>query len=810
MKTSLNWLKDYIDIQDTPAELSEILTNLGLEVEGEDTIESIKGGLKGLIVGHVTECIKHPNADKLSLTKVNVGGEEDLQIVCGAPNVAAGQKVVVAQVGTELFPIEGDPFTIKKGKIRGEVSEGMICAEDEIGIGQDHDGIIVLAEGAVIGMPAAEIFEVTEDTVYDIGLTPNRSDATNHIGVAEDLCAYYNFQNGANTKVKNPETIGLDQISSGDDIKVSVEEPGACPRYSGICLSDIKIEPSPQWMQERLKAIDVRPINNVVDITNYVLHEYGQPLHAFDRRHITGDHIKVQFLPAGAVFQSLDEVERKLTAHDLMICDGKDNGMCIGGVFGGIKSGVKDDTTSIFLESAHFEAQGIRKTSTHHNLRTDAAKCFEKGSDPNVTVKALMRAVYLLQEYAGAKVASRLVDIYPDQIEPKEIAVRRSAVSRLIGNDFSHDQLMVIYQSLNFEPATTDEENYVLKIPTNKADVTREVDVIEEVLRIYGYNSVEVSTTIKAALQVAEPVNIQILRDKLSERLIGKGYHEIMGLSLVTANQAEAVTLSAGKENVSVNNTSNIDLNIMRPDMLLSMLNTVSYNFNRQQNNLKLFEFGKTYHKVDDFKETEYLAMIQTGIINTKAWQGENELSDIYSIKRLVNEILSSCGLTKYQVRTIDDERFATGLQYHQGDNVIASFGVVSEGLKQSAEIKNDILYGEISVKSLLRKLKKAKIKVEDISKFPESNRDIALVVDEKVNYQDIETIIKKTGKNNITDVNLFDVYRDDQMSSEGKKSYAVSMTFVSHAKSLSDKEINKIMNKIIESAKRQLGAELR
>jgi len=459
-------------------------------------------------------------------------------------------------------------------------------------------------------------------------------------------------------------------------------------------------------------------------------------------------------LPTGAVFQSLDEVERKLSANDLMICDGEDNGMCIGGVFGGLKSGVKDDTTNIFLESAHFEAQGIRKTSTLHNLRTDAAKCFEKGSDPNVTVEALLRAVYLLQEYAGAKVTSNLVDIYPDKIEPKEIAVRRSAVSRLIGNDFSHEQLMGIYESLNFEPATADEENYVLKIPTNKADVTREVDVIEEVLRIYGYNSVEVSNTIKAALQVAEPVNIQILRDKLSERLIGKGYHEIMGLSLVTAHQAEAVSSSDGRENVSVNNTSNIDLNIMRPDMLLSMLNTVSYNFNRQQNDLKLFEFGKTYHKTDDFKETEYLAMIQTGIINNKAWQGENESSDIYSIKRLVNEILSSCDLTKYQVRTIDDERFVTGLQYHQGDNVIASFGVVSEGLKQSAEIKNDILYGEISVKSLLRKLKKAKIKVEDISKFPESNRDIALVVDEKVNYRDIEKIIKKTGKNNITDVN--------------------------------------------------------
>ena len=809
MKTSLNWLKDYIDIKDSPAELSEILTNLGLEVEGEDTIESVKGGLRGLIVGHVTECIKHPNADTLALTKVNVGAAEDLQIVCGAPNVAQGQKVVIAQVGTKLYPTTGDPFTIKKGKIRGEVSQGMICAEDEIGMGTDHDGIIVLPEDTAVGVPVAEIYEVSEDTVYDIGLTPNRSDATNHLGVAEDLCAYYNFHGEDKAQVATPQSQTTDGISAGDDIAVTVADSQACPRYSGICLSDIHIGPSPQWMQDRLKAIDVRPINNVVDITNYVLHEYGQPLHAFDRRQISGDHIKVQFLAEGAVFQSLDEVERKLSNHDLMICDGQDNGMCIGGVFGGLKSGVKDDTTSIFLESAHFEAQGIRKTSTQHNLRTDAAKCFEKGSDPNVTVKALMRAVYLLKEYAGAKVASNLIDIYPNRIEPKEITVRRSAVSRLIGNDFSHEQLMIIYKSLNFNPITTDEEHYVLQIPTNKADVTREVDVIEEVLRIYGYNSVTTSNSIKAALQIAEPVSIQSLRDKLSERLIGKGYHEIMGLSLVTSHQAETLE-HTGKDHVSVNNTSNIDLNIMRPDMLLSMLNTVSYNFNRQQNDLKLFEFGKTYHKTDDYKETEYLAMIQTGIINTKAWQGEDELSDIYSLKQLVNEVLSSCGMTKYQVRKIDDQRFATGLQYHQGDNIIASFGVVSEGMKQSAEIKNDILYAEISMKPLLRKLKKSKIKVEDISKFPESKRDIALVVDDMVSYQEIEAIIKKTGKNSITDVNLFDVYRDEKMTAEGKKSYAVSMTFVSHAKSLSDKEINKMMNKIIEGTKRQLGAELR
>jgi phenylalanyl-tRNA synthetase beta chain len=810
MKTSLNWLKDYIDIKDSPSELSEILTNLGLEVEGEDTIESVKGGLRGLIVGHVTECIKHPNADKLSLTKVNVGGAEDLQIVCGAPNVAAGQKVVVAQVGTELFPTDGEHFTIKKGKIRGETSEGMICAEDEIGIGTDHDGIIVLPEDTAVGRPVAEIYEVSEDMVYDIGLTPNRSDATSHIGVAEDLCAYYNFHGEGKAQVRVPETLTIDKISGSDDIKVTVADSAACPRYSGICLSDIKIGPAPQWMQDRLKAIDVRPINNVVDITNYVLHEYGQPLHAFDRRQITGDQIKVQFLKKGTVFQCLDEVDRKLSDKDLMICDGQDNGMCIGGVFGGLKSGVKDDTTNIFLESAHFESQGIRKTSTHHNLRTDAAKCFEKGSDPNVTVKALMRAVYLLQEHAGGKVTSNLVDIYPDKIEPKEITVRRSAVGRLIGNDFSHEQLMVIYKSLNFDPSTTDGEHYDLKIPTNKADVTREVDVIEEVLRIYGYNSVTVSNTIKAALQVADPVTIQGLRDKLSERLIGKGYHEIMGLSLVTAHQADILTRTPGLDHVAVNNTSNVDLNIMRPDMLLSMLNTVSYNFNRQQNDLKLFEFGKTYHKTEDYKETEYLSMIQTGVIHTKAWQGEDEHSDIYSLKQLVNEVLSSCGMTKYQVRKIDDDRFATGLQYHQGDNVIASFGVVSEGMKESAEVKNDILYAEISVKSLLRKLKKTKIKVGDISKFPESKRDIALVVDDKVTYQEIEAIIKKTGKNSITDVNLFDVYRDDNMTAEGKKSYAVSMTFVSHAKSLSDKEINKIMNKIIESAKRQLGAELR
>ncbi len=808
MKISLNWLKDYLKIDISESELSEILTNLGLEVEGQETIESIKGGFRGLVVGEVTSCVKHPNADKLSLTTVNIGFEEDLQIVCGAPNVAQGQKVIVASVGTELHPSNGDSFRIKKGKIRGEVSEGMICAEDEIGIGTDHDGIIVLPENTVIGALASDVYQVTYDTVFDIGLTPNRSDATAHLGVAEDLVAYFNFHRDQRLKLNYPSVYEQTTEGLAENVSVNLIEPRSCPRYSGICLSNIKIGPAPDWIQERLKAVDVRPINNVVDITNYVLHEFGQPLHAFDLRAISDNTINVKYLPEGSKFVSLDEVDRKLSKSDLMICDGNDNGMCIGGVFGGIKSGVKDDTDAIFLESAHFEPQGIRKTSTYHNLRTDAAKCFEKGSDPNITVRALMRAVYLLQEYAEAKVSSQLVDIYPSEIIPKEIEVRRSKINKLIGNDLTHEDFKNIFNSLSFSPFSGDEENYTVQIPTNKADVTREVDVAEEVLRIYGYNNVITTNRINAAIQVAEPIDLGNMRNALGNRLIGKGYHEIMGLSLVTADQLDNLGL-VHKNAVWINNTSNIDLNVMRPDMLSSMLTTVAYNFNRQQQDLRLFEFGKTYRKEEDYKEIEYLSIIQTGVVESKGWQGNDETASFYSLKRLVNEIFENCGMTKYQVSELDDIRFTIGMKYHHGQNVIASFGLVSDKFRETAGIKHEVWYAEISVKSLLSKLKKTQIKVEDISNYPESKRDLALIIPNEIRYKDLESLIRKTGKT-ISNINLFDVYRDAENIGSNKKSYAISMTFVSHEKSLSDKDINKTINKIIEAAKRQFRAELR
>ncbi len=813
MKISLNWLKDYIDIKESPGELSEILTNLGLEVEGMEEKESIPGGLKGLVVGEVKECIKHPNADKLSLTKVDIGRSELLQIVCGAPNVDQGQKVIIAPVGTTLYPVDNKEFVIKKGKIRGEVSEGMICAEDEIGVGNDHNGIIVLPMDTIVGALAADYYNVTTDTVYDIGLTPNRSDATSHLGVARDLAAYYTYQTDKVVSIKAPQSVNLDELSKIDDaIEVSVIDRKACPRYSGICLEDLIIKPSPLWIQERLQSVDVRPINNVVDITNYVLHEYGQPLHAFNRSAISNNKISVRKLEEGTTFKTLDEVDRILSSEDLMICDGLDQGMCIGGVFGGIKSGVKDDTTSIFLESAHFEAQGIRKTSTRHNLRTDAAKCFEKGSDPSITVLALARAVKLLEEYAGAKVSSKLIDILDDDIVLKSLTIRRSKVISLIGDSISHHTLMNILNALSMSPKSEDEEHYQVLVPSDKADVVREVDVIEEILRIYGFNAVSIDDRINAAIQVAEVPSMHALRNKLAADVVGKGYHEMMGLSLINTSAADELSGIDTNQLVRVNNTSNIGLNTMRFDMLISVLDAVQYNFNRQQNDLRLFEFGKIYTKKgEEFVEEEKMILVQTGSLDGQSWRGNGEYADFYSLKRLVQEVLLSSGIEKYQVKSLDNDiRFAIGLEYHQGPNILASFGIVSDEYAKLKELKHDVAFGEINLKYLLKAQKKQRIKVMDISKFPEAQRDIALIMDEHVAFNDIEKLIKKTGKSDISKVILFDVYRDDKILGEGKKSYAINMTFVSSTKSLKDKEINKIVDKIVSTAERQYGAKLR
>jgi len=810
MKISLNWLKQYIDIPDTPDRLSEILTDLGLEVEGMDEVQTIPGGLEGLVVGEVMTCEKHPNADKLSLTTVNVGEENSLQIVCGAPNVAQGQKVIVATVGTMLYPSEGEPFKIKKGKIRGEVSEGMICAEDEIGLGASHDGIIVMPSEVKIGLEAAKYYNVESDYVYDIGLTPNRSDATSHIGVAKDLAAYYTYNSGKKVNLTIPETGDVLGSGSGQVISVDVKHTEGCPRFSGISVSNVKIGPSPKWMQERLQAIGVRPISNIVDITNYVLHEYGQPLHAYDQSKLQNQGIIVQTLDGGSKFTTLDEKERSLSENDLMICDANNNGLCIAGVFGGLTSGVVDTTTDIFLEAAHFNPLMIRKTSTIHNLRTDAARCFEKGSDPNITTVALARAVSLMIEYADAKVSSELIDIYPNPIVPRQIPVKLSHVNRLIGATLSPETFEHILSSLVIEVESKNEDDYIVSIPTDKADVIREADVIEEVLRIYGFNNIEIEDRLSISIPTNTQLEMPQLKRIIAQQLVAEGFNEMMGLSLIPSKYYEAFS-DVNERLVYINNTSNIHLDVMRPEMIVSGLVSVAHNLNRQQSQLSLYEFGRSYQSGEGSKvEKELLTLWMTGGKQRPSWNQSNSQIDFYNIKRTVQRILTRIGATKYQLREASNDRLAYGLQIHRGEQVIATFGAVNNKTKSILGIDEEVFYAELSLPVLLKIAAKSKTSFSEIPKFPSSTRDLSLVIANERTYQAMERIILSKGGKLLQSIELFDVYKDEEALGEGLKSYAVSLTFVDHDKSLQDKVLDKIMANIIRDLESKMGAKLR
>jgi len=679
MKTSLSWLKRYIDIDLSVEDLSDVLTTIGLEVEGIDEVEMIKGGLKGVVVGQIKTCGKHPDADKLSVTTVTIGGDEDLHVVCGAPNVAEGKKVLVATIGTMMY--NGDePWKIKKGKIRGQVSEGMLCAEDELGLGAGHDGIMLLPDDVAVGTPAAEYFNIESDTVYDIGLTPNRSDATCHLGVAKDVNAYMKINHGYTSDVKEPDISAFAVEYASYPIEVEVIDKVACPRYSGITLTEVKVGTSPEWIQNHLKSVGVRPINNIVDITNFVLHELGQPLHAFDADKITGKKIIVQKAKDGDKFVSLDEQERTLSADDLMICDGDGNGLCIAGVFGGLDSGVTDDTTNIFLESAHFEAGSIRRTSTKHLLRTDAAKVYEKGSDPNVTLQALKRAALLMVEYAGAKISSEIVDLYPSEITPKEITLTYEKVTRLIGTDISPDEIHNILRAMDMEITPVNEDKIKVFVPTNKADVTRDVDLIEEILRIYGFNKIPMPAKVSSTLNFTEYPNKRKIKETAADYLSASGFNEMMGLSLIESKYYRDILQFNEKELVFINNTSNIHLDIMRPEMMVSGLLSVLHNHNRQQQDVRLYEYGHSYRKTEeDFEETEYLTIFMSGKRNAESWRSDSKPKvDFFDLKKSVNMVLSRLGVTGYQIGEAEDDRLAYGLKYYRGQAIMAQFGEVS------------------------------------------------------------------------------------------------------------------------------------
>jgi phenylalanyl-tRNA synthetase beta chain len=813
MNISLNWLKDYIDIDLDPVKVGEILTDIGLEVEGEEEVESIKGRLEGIVIGYVKECGKHPNADKLSVTKVDVGGPETLDIVCGAPNVAAGQKVLVATIGTTLYSAEGEAWKIKKGKIRGEVSEGMICAEDELGLGTSHDGIMVLPEDAPVGGLAKDYFNIETDYVYEIGLTPNRSDATNHIGAARDLAAAMKVNYDYKGTLSMPDVDDFKVDSKDMSIDVVVENTEACPRFSGVAIRNIEIKPSPDWLKKRIEAVGVKSINNIVDITNFVLHELGQPLHAYDFNAISGKKIIVKTLPEGTIFKSLDEVDRKLRSEDLMICDGDGKGMCIGGVFGGIDSGVKEDTTSIFLEAAHFNAGFIRRSSMSHNLRTDAAKVFEKGSDPNITVFALKRAAMLIKELANGEIASDIIDIYPEPIEPMKIKSTYANINRMIGVDISPEKVAFILEAMDMEIVDKDDNGFTVAIPTNKADVTREADLIEEILRIYGFNNVPISGHISTAVITGSYPDPNDVRNKIADYLAANSFNEMMAVSLSESRYYKDIMTDYPEDQlVYINNTSNVHLDVMRPNMVFSGLEAVVRNQNRQNADLRLFEFGKTYIKSENaYKESEQLTLFMTGKHSLESWHNDGKaMTTYFTLKSYVENILKRLGVTSYQVSAISNDVFTYGLNYHRGPVPVVTFGKLAGSLVKQMDIKGEVFYAEFNWAPIFKACRKHNIIVESLNKYPSVRRDLALVVEKSVKFSDIAAIAVKTGKKLLRNINLFDVYESEKQLGANKKSYAVSFVFENPERTLKDKEIDKIMSQLIAGYESKLGAMIR
>ena len=811
MKISLNWLKEYLQVELPHEQIGEILTDIGLEVEGVEHFTNIEGGLEGVIIGEVVACEKHMNADKLSVTKVDIGGNEPLPIVCGAPNVAVGQKVLVATVGTMLYPQNGEPFKIKKAKIRGEESQGMICAEDELGLGDDHDGIIVLPESAQVGGPASSTIPIRNDVVYEIGLTPNRSDATSHIGVAKDLAAALKINFDHNGQVTVPDLSDWQVTKNDMSVPVVVENELACPRYSGVSISGIEVKSSPDWFKSRLESIGVRPINNIVDITNFVLHETGQPLHAFDYDKIEGRQILVKTLPQNTAFTTLDEVDRNLDETDLMICDGNSKAMCIAGVFGGMHTGITESSKNVFLESAHFNAKWIRKTSTRHHLRTDAAIRFEKGSDPNGTIYALKRAALLILDLAGGSIASDIVDVYPEAILRREIPVKYHHVNRLLGTDLQHEFILEILNAMNMEITAKSKDGVTVAVPTDKADVLREVDVIEEIIRIYGLNNIPEPTKLLSTISYSQRLDKQKLQSRVSEMLVAQGFCEMMALSIMPADYYASHLGVEEAKLIKVMNTSNVTLDTMRYHMLPGMLEAIARNQNRQEADLKLFEFGRTYGQSEDgIEENEWLTVAISGQWAAENWNQASKPNSFHTLKGVIDALIGLLGVSKKQISELNEKPFHYGLKYHQGRNDLVYFGTVDAKLLDSFDIKQAVFYGELNWQNLLKTVARHKVEIVDLPRFPHMRRDLALVIPNDVKFGDIVYIARKTGKTILKEINLFDVYRNNEQIGGGNKSYAISLIFQDDNKTLNDKEVDKVMSEIIDRCEKELKATIR
>lgn len=804
MTISYNWLSDYLPVRIDPERLSQILTSIGLEVEKMETFEDVKGGLKGLVLGEVLDVQQHPNADKLKLTKVSTGGEP-LQIVCGAPNVGAGQKVVVAPVGTTIYPASGEPLTMKVAKIRGVESYGMICAEDEIGLGASHAGIMVLPEEAKPGTPAADYFQPFSDVIYEIGLTPNRMDAMSHWGVARDVCAYLTHHDGTPARPVIPELhFQVDQPSL--DITVAVEDAEACRRYSGVCISGVKVGPSPKWMQERLKAIGLRPINNIVDITNYIQHETGQPLHAFDYDQIQGKKVVVKTLPNGTLFTTLDEKERKLNSEDLMICDAEAP-MCIAGVFGGLHSGVTESTTNIFLESAWFNPISIRKTSFRHGLRTDAATRFEKGVDISATASVLKRAAMLMKELAGASIASGVVDVYPSPEPKKELAFSYQYLQKLSGKAYPPQAVKSILESLQFIIVKEDADGLVLQVPYHKPDVSIPADVVEEILRIDGLDNIEIPSAITITPSVEEDDKSERLKEKVSAALTGVGFTEILTNSITNSAYFTEEELNGS---VKLLNNLSSELNILRPSMLQTALEVIAFNLNRKNNNLRLFEFGKTYSTtgVGDYQEPNHLCLYATGQMAENNWKGKGAAVDIYSLKGVATALFTAMNVKGVSFEKGENKDFDASLVASIGREKVGEIGVVKKALASQFDIRQQVLFADLYWDALIQKAA-GKVQFKGLSKFPPVERDLAMVVPKSMAYGEIPEQIKKLRIAQLQDVRLFDIFESEKLGRD-KKSLAVNFTFLDEEKTLTDKEIDSWMNKIMTALEKNLGAEIR
>jgi phenylalanyl-tRNA synthetase beta chain len=819
MKLSYNWLKKYIDPGMDVDELGELLTNCGLEVESIEKFQTIKGGLEGVVVGEVISCSKHPNADKLSLTTVNTGSGRLLPVVCGAPNVAAGQKVLLATVGTILYQNE-EAFEIKKANIRGEVSEGMICAEDELGLGTSHEGILVLPADAVPGMPASQYFNISEDHVLEIGLTPNRTDAMGHIGVARDIMAVINCRKSKGTQKLNlpsPDLFRAPQKPA--EIPVRVEDPRACPRFTGITISGVQVKASPEWMQNLLKAVGIRPINNIVDITNFVLMETGQPLHAYDTSAIEGNEVVVRKARPGEKFITLDEIERTLTPDDLLICNATD-GMCMAGVFGGAGSGVSEKTKNIFLESAHFDPSTIRKTAKRHGLSTDASFRFERGADINMTLPALKRAALLINELAGGKVSSEIIDIYPDPIEGWITEARYSHIHRLAGQEIETDLIDNILEDLDIRIIERNDDSITLLVPTYRYDVRREADIIEEILRIYGYNNIAYTDGVRASLMHQEHPDPDLLQNNLSDLLAGLGFTEVMNNSLTRAAIYEQSGAFDEKHTVNIENPLSTDLNAMRQSLLPGGLENIAFNQNRRITDIRFFEFGNVYRKVEasegknklaNYREEKRLALFICGRKQKESWNTSDNQTDFYHMKSVVMNILKKLGTPEDLLinRPVTNRVFGEGLAFLLNDNELVSFGSVDQSLLDSFEIRQNVFYADFSWNTIMGIVRQSVTAYKPVPRYPEVRRDLALLLDKQVSFGQIKELAFQTEPRLLKRVGLFDVYEGDKIENS-KKSYALSFILRDEEKTLTDKIVDKTMKKLINTFEKELDAVIR